>query len=137
MPDGETRRVFLVGTDAIKLPRMANLTAGLRCNRWEREMWRKWRSKFAWATLCPVLFADPIGLFLVMPRAEQPVEKAEVDALPDYHHGITSEPKLEDYGRVGQSTLALNYALDRKTEVQRQRQYSGQFTNAPATIVSK
>ena len=137
MPHGETRCVFLVGTYAIKLPRMTNLNAGLRCNRWEREMWRKWRSKFAWATLCPVLFADPIGLFLVMPKAEQPVEKADVDALPDYHPGITSEQKLEDYGRVGQSTLALDYALDTRTEIQRQRQYFGQFANAPAIIVSK
>ena len=133
MPCGETRCVFLVGTYAIKLPRMTNLTAGLRCNRWEREMWRKWRPKFGWTTLCPVLLADPIGLFLVMPKAEQPVEQADVDALPDHHPGITSEPKLEDYGRVGQSTLAL----DTRMEVQRQREYFAQFTNAPATIMPK
>jgi hypothetical protein len=40
MPFGAFRRVFLVGPFAVKLPRLRNPARGMRCNRWEREMWR-------------------------------------------------------------------------------------------------
>jgi hypothetical protein len=72
MPHGVFRRVIFVGHLAIKIPRVRNILRGMRCNRWEREMWRVWRPVFHWETLCPVLLADPLGLFIVMPRAKQP-----------------------------------------------------------------
>jgi hypothetical protein len=74
-------------------------------------MWHIWRPIYGWPTLCPVLFADPFGLLVVMPRAEQPVTHEEVAALPDCYPDITSETKVEDHGRVDGRVLALDYGL--------------------------
>jgi hypothetical protein len=75
-------------------------------------MWRTWRKKFDWGYLCPVLFADPLGLVVVMPRAEQPVTYEEVvAATPDCYPDVTSEFKCEDFGRVNGRVLALDYGL--------------------------
>ena len=112
MPSGAFRRVILLGRFAIKLPRWRNLFYGIRCNRWEREMWRTWRPIFGWQNLCPITFADPLGLVVVMPRALQPVSFEEVvRATPDYFPDITAEAKPEDFGRIGSQVFALDYGL--------------------------
>jgi hypothetical protein len=123
MPQGVYRRVVLIGNTAVKLPRVPNLIGGMRSNRWEREMWRVWRPVFGWQTLCPVVFSDPLGLFVVMPRAQQPVTRADVDSLPDYYPGTTAEQKPEDYGRIGTATLALDYGLWDSDAVKERRAY--------------
>ena len=123
MLHGVFRRVILVGNFAIKLPRVFNILGGMRSNRWEREMWRVWRPVFGWETLCPVLFADPLGFVVLMPRAVQPVTTSDVDALPDYYPGTTAETKPEDYGRIGSLVLALDYGLWDADAVKKQRAY--------------
>jgi hypothetical protein len=132
MPFGVFRRVILVGRYAVKVPRLRNTLSGLRCNRWEREMWRTWRPIFGWENLCPVTFADPLGLFVIMPRATPPVTFEDVAAAtPDYYPDITSETKPEDFGRVGDQVLALDYGLsDADLVAERRAYYVSQKTRA-------
>jgi hypothetical protein len=126
MPSGAFRHVFLVGPFAVKVPRLRYLRLAMRCNRWELEMWRKWRRKFGWRHLCPIRFADPLGLLVVMPRAQQPVSAAEVrEALGDYYPDATTETKPEDWGRIGDHVVALDYgwAWETNAEMDEQRRY--------------
>ena len=124
MPAGVFRRVLLIGRFAIKIPRLRNASQGLRCNRWEREMWRTWRPVFGWQNLCPIEFADPLGFVVVMPRAAQPVTEEEVDgAAGDYYPDITSELKPADFGRVSGCVLALDYGLPDAEDVRERRAY--------------
>ena len=124
MPHGVFRRVVLFGRFALKFPRIARLTQGMRCNRWEREMWGVWRPIFGWQNLCPILFADALGLLVVMPRAAQPVSFEEVvEATPDHYPEITSETKAADFGRVNGRVLALDYGIWDQEDVVDRRHY--------------
>ena len=124
MPSGAFRHVILLGQIALKIPRIRNASAGLRCNRWEREVWRKWRLIFGWENLCPVRFADPLGAFVVMVRATQPVTREEVrKADKDYYPAIDAECKPEDWGRVDGRVLALDYGLSDADMVRQRREY--------------
>ena len=109
MPSGAFRHVILLGQIALKIPRIRTVSAALRCNRWEREVWRKWRRISGWENLCPIKFADPLGAFVVMARATQPVTREDVrEADIDYHPGIDAECKPEDWGRVDGRLVALD-----------------------------
>ena len=127
MPAGVYRRVFLIGRFAVKLPRLRHFLGGLCSNRWEREMWRTWQPVFGWGTLCPVLFADPAGFMVVMPRAEQPVDAADVAALPDAYPGTTAELKPDDYGRLRGRVVAVDYGLPDPPLAKHRRDYYQSF----------
>lgn len=87
-------------------------------------MWNFWQPKLGWRNLCPVLFADPLGLIVVMPRARQPVSQEEVEAaIGDYYPDSTAESKLDDYGRVNGVVLALDYGLPWQDMVAERRSY--------------
>lgn len=86
-------------------------------------MWFYWRPRFQWKTLCPVLWADPLGLVVVMPRATQPVPQEKMDTLPDYYPDITAETKREDYGIVKGEVVALDYGLPYLDAVDERRRY--------------
>lgn len=124
MPHGVFRRVIAVGALAFKLPRPREFARGMRCNRWEREMWFVWRRKYGWENLCPILFADPLGLLVVMARADQPLTHEEVRAAtPDYYPDITAETKPEDYGRIAGRIVAVDYGLPDADLVEDRRAY--------------
>ena len=126
MPAGQFRRAYLFHRFVIKLPRIRNLSGGLRSNRWEREIWRKWRLKFPQCTdLCPVLVADPLGLFVVMPRASQPVTETEADEFSanDPYPGRDCEGKIEDLGYLDGRVVALDYGLPYADLVAKRRTY--------------
>lgn len=132
MPYGVYRRVLLIGQLAIKVPRLRHALSGLRCNRWEREMWRTWRPIFGWENLCPIEFADPFGFLVVMPRAAQPVTFEDVvEATPDYYPDITSETKPADFGRVGGRVVALDYGLPDADLVRKRRAYYHEQSLSP------
>lgn len=137
MPSGAFRFVFFLGNLAIKLPRLRNFTYGLRSNRWEREMWKRWHAVFKWQTLCPVYASDPFGLMIVMPRASQPVSQDEVDALPDYYPDITAEAKPDDYGHLNGRVVALDYGLPFKDMILQRRRYYEEHTHKPAMNMSE
>ena len=126
MPVGTFRRVFPFYRAVIKVPRIRKLSAGLRCNRWEREIWRKWRPRFPqWTMLCPVVAAGPFGLFLVMRKASQPVTEHEADEFvknapyPD----TDCEGKPADLGRIDGRVVALDYGLSDADVVVERRRY--------------
>lgn len=128
MPRGAFRRVFLRGSFAVKVPRLRFFLMGMRCNRWERETWNVWRPTFGWSNLCPIHFADPLGLVVVMPRAAQPVEQTRVDAsIPDDYPMHTAEFKADDYGRLGAAIVALDYGLPWADSVREKRAYYAQM----------
>ena len=137
MPAGVFRNVFLTKRHAIKVPRLRHLSGGMRCNRWEREMWSKWRQIFGWENLCPVVIADPFGFFVVMPRAEQPVTFSDVVAATsgeyDYYPDITAETKAEDFGRLGDRVVALDYGLPDSGMVSDRRAYYESKSSPRAT----
>ena len=112
MPAGNHGRVFFLGRVSIKLPRLARYSPGMQCNAWEREMWRKWRPLFpCWTNLCPILFADPLGLVVIMRRGQQPVSPEAVRAAIDTYPSITAELKPEDWGLVDGKVVALDYGI--------------------------
>jgi hypothetical protein len=123
VPCGVYRRVVITGNIAWKFPRWRRFAEGMRSNRWEREMWNIWRPIYGWRSLCPVLFADPLGLVVVMPRADQPVTRDEVDALPDCYPGTTAETKVEDHGRFAGNVVELDYGLPDDDLVRDKRAY--------------
>ena len=129
MPCGGYRCVVPLGRLAIKRPRLSNFRAGLCCNRWEREMWFRWRPRFGWKNLCPVLFADPLGLVVFMPCADQPVTFDEVvNASPDcYHPDINVEYKTENWGRLEGRVVCLDYGLSDKESTRDRREYLSKF----------
>jgi len=137
MPRGAFRFVLLLGNLAIKLPRLSNLARGLRSNRWEREMWTRWRLVFDWQTLCPIYASDRFGFFVVMPRATQPVSREEVDALPDYYPDITAEAKPDDYGFVNGSVVALDYGLPDQDMIQQRRKYYDEHAQTAAVAIPR
>ena len=85
---GKSRFVILAWRYAIKFPRVNNpnsalpicgrLRQGLRCNLMEAKAWQE--NKYA--NLCPIVFAQKHGLFLVMPRA-RPMSNEEFDEWHD------------------------------------------------------
>lgn len=76
-------------------------------------MWVGWRPVFGWATLCPVVGADSLGLVRVMLRAIQPVTFEDVqralntDDWPD----IDVEASAENFGQLDGTVLALDYGV--------------------------
>jgi hypothetical protein len=124
---GVFRRVLRTRGLALKIPRIRHPLLGMRCNRWEREMWRVWRLKFRWEHLCPVLAADPFGFVVVMPHATQDVSEQELEAFvmeSDAHPEITSEwDKLRDWGHLDGRIVALDYGLWDADTVKDQRDY--------------
>ena len=124
MPSGVYRLVILFGGMAVKFPKLRNVKSGMRCNRWEREMWQTWRPVFGWENLCPIIFADPLGLVVIMPRAKQPVTFEQViAATPNYYPDITSETKPEDFGSINDNIFALDYGLPDIDIVKERRAY--------------
>ena len=128
MPTGVFRHAWRTRRLAVKFPRLRNFRAGLCCNRWEREMWSKWRRRFGWANLCPVLCADPFGLVVVMRRAIQPITLEEVvTADRDYYPDIDVEYKPENWGRLRDRVVCVDYGKPYKTDVAERRNYLSKF----------
>jgi hypothetical protein len=74
---GTYRVVVLIRRWALKLPRVRHFGAGLLANRRERML-----ARTGWPQLCPVLLADPLGLFLVMRRTRPLTDKEWADLGP-------------------------------------------------------
>jgi hypothetical protein len=135
MPAGTFRRVFRVGRFAVKLPRARRLGAGMRCNRWEREAWTIWRPRLGWSSLCPVLFADPLGLLVVMPWAGDAATNEEVKALEE-RIGLEckaftdAEGKPSDYRVLNGKVVAVDYGLAHEDMVRERRAYYGRMTSS-------
>ena len=103
---------------------MSQLFSGLRCNRWEREMWRVWRPIYKWENLCPVVASDPVGIFLIMLKADQPVTFEDIKQEDyDYYPDINVKYKSENWGRISGKVVCLDYGLAEASSVQKRREY--------------
>jgi hypothetical protein len=114
---GATRVVYLIGRWAIKRPRIdgwPKVLQGLLANLQERRF-----SRFADETFCPVLFADPLGMVVVMRRA-QTIGHALPDAVfteltrvedcegNEYHHTLFDNSP-HNFGWLGNRFVAVDY----------------------------
>jgi hypothetical protein len=125
---GTFRRVFFYPGTVAKFPRSANWFAGMRCHRWEREMWRTWRPKFKWTNLCPLKFADPLASSLVMERAEQSITEAEIIAADtDDYPDIDVEFKTENWGRLKGRVVVVDYGHWDADAIRKRRKYLKEF----------
>lgn len=88
-------------------------------------MWYRWRLVFGWKTLCPILFADPFGLIVIMRRARQPISLQEIrDADPDYYPDTTAEVKEENFGFLDDgSIVAVDYGVAGRDMLRERRAY--------------
>jgi len=88
-------------------------------------MWQYWRPIFGWENLCPIYFADPLGVLVIMPRAKQPITCEDVKNATsgkyDYYPNIFTESKPEDWGCLGGRILVLDYGLPNEDMVVRRR----------------
>jgi hypothetical protein len=90
---GAMRLVFLTKRYVLKVPRASALSDGLRANRTERQTWKTTRHE----NLCPIIWGDACGFFVVMIRARCLTDKEfgeflMQDAL------IESNPFASDHG---------------------------------------
>jgi hypothetical protein len=110
---GVTRRVFLFGRWAIKVPapwRWQTFLWGLLANMQERAF-----AAAGWPELAPVLWADRWGFVLVMPRLT-PLTDAEFETF-DYAGFVNRsdgsvvpvEEKSDSFGRLNRRIVAIDY----------------------------
>lgn len=108
---GATRCVFLVGSYALKMPRLNDWRLclhGLLANMQEAQF-----SRVGWAELCPVLWNIPGGFLVVMPRC-QPLgrrmsaeEFAEFSQKKDYCVPVENKP--DSFGWYRGRIVAIDY----------------------------
>jgi hypothetical protein len=114
---GTTRLTLCIGPWALKIARNA---AGLRCNRFEADLWKR-TTTIRRKMLCPVLAGLPFDLGIVMRRAEPLSEQErdqimDADAFPDWDYVPPDETcpfeyKAYDWGRLTSGCLvALDYS---------------------------
>ena len=118
---GASRLVILVGSLALKVPDDSGperFELGRNANCAELNAWREtnaWWHKY----LCPVIYADPDGGFLVMRRArmmtvkEHEAWRQELIKRDEYRPDAPEEPyeeKLEDWGYLDNQPVAVDYA---------------------------
>lgn len=123
---GSNRRVLLTQRYAFKFPRLRHPICGNRSNRWEREMWRHWRPVFGWDTLCPVIFADPLGIVVVMPRvteADSNAIEAAIEKDSEFYPQPTTEFMAAGYGVVDGRAVCFDYGLADADMVRERRNY--------------
>jgi hypothetical protein len=131
MPLGATRRVLLIGRYALKVPRLDTFRGALCANKWEREVWNVWQPIFGWQHICPVLFADPFGLLVVMPRCTQPVDQDVVDAsIEDHYPEVNHESKADDHGYLQGRIVVVDYGLPLPKMVENERRRYDQVAAA-------
>lgn len=141
MPQGNWRRVLLIGPFAVKIPRGERAAGAMCLNRWEHEMWSVWRPRFGWQHLCPVLWCDPSGRILIMRRATLDATDEEIKALDlalDLCPEPTCEYKPEDWGHLDGRLVVLDYgyACHSDEEITNQRAYyAAAWKRRPLSLV--
>lgn len=102
LASGCTRRVLLIGSLAIKWPKV---TGGFKANRYERRRWQTGDVR-----LCPILFSDPFGLLVIMRRAAdlEPVEAWEIIAQTDFS-GLPHDTIPENVGLIDGRLVMVDY----------------------------
>jgi hypothetical protein len=109
---GVTRRVLLAGNYAFKVPNWATwkqFLYGLLSNMQERAF-----SRLGWPILCPVLFSDPLGFLVIMPRCDPAPDAclakclAELETPYDWE-GVPTDDKSENFGYLAGQLVVIDY----------------------------
>lgn len=101
---GATRHVFLIGTKAIKIPRCTHwhlFLTGLLANMQER----RFSGVFENLALC---WGDPLGFFIVMPRASPLSDEAWASVNVDEWADMV-ESKQDSFGMIDGKVVAVDY----------------------------
>lgn len=117
---GTTRTVLLVGKYAIKIPRFWHqykghkwkmFLRGILANIDENYWWKHSQQK---EKLCPVIWVSPLGLLLVMLRAEKLTE-SEYDKtkLDKEFCSLPLDNKIINFGKINDKTVLIDYADSR------------------------
>lgn len=109
---GVTRKVFLVGSLAIKIPATVEwrlFLLGLLANMQEA----KW-SHTGWPELCPVLWSVPGGFFLVMRRARVLTDEEFLVLdmerwVQQENYTVPAEIKSDSFGYLDGKLVAVDY----------------------------
>ena len=101
---GVTRWVLLTRNKAFKFPALYSwelFLQGLLANIQEYNWWN-WTKD---SRLCPVLFFMPLGIMVVMPRADK------VTTLPrkKLYKGLPLDYKAANFGRLGENIVLIDY----------------------------
>jgi hypothetical protein len=115
--------VLLVGRWAIKVPNFRYgwtlFLKGLLANMQERGWWRHWQE--GRHLMCPVLFSDPLGFLVVMPRCEEIKRHLTDDEAMPFFYGVPSsetsrgyvglsvEDKSDSFGLLDGRIVAIDY----------------------------
>ena len=113
---GATRAVILVGKCAVKIPRTyswSTFLRGLLANLQERLFWRSFKSPL----LAKIYYSDPLGLVVVMERADsvfsddEPVlrKSLEVFLRVCESEGLPVDPHYSNIGKFGKSWRLIDY----------------------------
>ena len=118
------RRVIALGPFAIKVPRPRSVLHGLRCNRWEREMWYRLRPVFGWETFarsCSRIRWDSLSSC----RARNTQSRWKRFRPPRLFtfRNLRTRPKPRLSGLVNGRVLALDYGLPGRDTVSKMRAY--------------
>ncbi len=104
---GCTRIVWLFETFVIKLARLQfGIRRGMQANRNERNWWRWYQDP----RTCPVMFADPFGFIVVMPRAQRRAPDDVWDvARTGYFDGLPEDHIPENVGWINDRPVMIDY----------------------------
>lgn len=113
---GTNRTVFLVGRYAIKITRFWHSNRGYRWKSFLRGIlanideayWYRWSTHKE--LLCPVLFKSPLGVILVMRRAE-PINKEEYNKkeFSSIFKAMPLDNKIENFGKIDCRIVLVDY----------------------------
>lgn len=112
--NGTHRTTYLVAGLAIKFPVIKTYKMflhGLLANLQEVEF-----SKAAWPELCPVIFSLPLGLLVVMKRAEPLTTEEYIELCRNYKKFVDKEDylvpvenKMDSFGKINGKIVAVDY----------------------------
>ncbi len=116
---GTTRTVFLIKKYAIKFPRihhrfrghrwkmfLRGILANIDENYWYKHSHKKER-------MCPVKMMFPLGLFLIMKRAEELTEKEYQLINEKEFSGLPCDNKITNFGKINDNIVLVDYADSR------------------------
>lgn len=114
---GTTRKVLLIGNYAIKFPRVWHKFKG---HRWklflrgilaniDEHFW--WKCAYKKEYLCPVIWKSPLGLILVMKRAD-PISEEVYDkqAFAVMFENLPLDNKRDNFGIIDNKIVLVDYA---------------------------
>ncbi len=103
---GITREVIIVGNLVFKVPSFRSyklFLTGLLCNLQERLWWKQTKDP----RLCPILFSDCFGLFVIMPRIKILDESFIINY--SYFKGLPVESKPRNFGIYKNKYVVIDY----------------------------